>query len=144
MTTENPFAGQGMVVLDIGDDIGALVISTPAALAGVEIEICPTGRRYETPDEGGDWWWGQWRGHSHETHSHDAHGHDAHGHHHGPAWPHVAVIARPTPVGTEHAAVFPGLRDGSYDLWVRPDGATALTVRAEGGRVTSASWPERA
>jgi hypothetical protein len=139
-TVENPHAGQGMVVLDIGDDIGALVISTPAELVGVEIEICPTGRRYSTPDEGVDWWWGAWRGDSDDNaHSH-AHQH-GHVHSHAVAWPHVAVIARPTPAGTDYAAVFPGLREGSYDLWVRPHGATVLTVAATGGRVTTASWP---
>ncbi|HVD90213.1 MAG TPA: hypothetical protein VNB91_15070 [Jatrophihabitantaceae bacterium] len=36
---ENPHAGQGPVVLDIGGDIGALVIAMPEAMAGVEIEI---------------------------------------------------------------------------------------------------------
>jgi hypothetical protein len=36
---ENPHAGQGPVLLDIGDDVGALVVFAPAALAGQEIEI---------------------------------------------------------------------------------------------------------
>ena len=40
---ENPFAGQGVVLLDIGDDIGALVVAMPAAMLGVEIEIRPVG-----------------------------------------------------------------------------------------------------
>jgi len=39
MTTEdNAHAGQGAVVLDIGDQIGALVVHTPDALIGAEIE----------------------------------------------------------------------------------------------------------
>jgi hypothetical protein len=33
----------GAVVVDIGGDVGALIIDTPAALAGVEIEISPAG-----------------------------------------------------------------------------------------------------
>jgi hypothetical protein len=37
--TENPHAGQGPVVLDIGGEIGALVVLMPEALGGVEIEI---------------------------------------------------------------------------------------------------------
>jgi hypothetical protein len=37
--SENPHAGQGPVLLDIGDDVGALVVFAPAALAGQEIEI---------------------------------------------------------------------------------------------------------
>ncbi|MDT4907272.1 MAG: hypothetical protein QOI69_513, partial [Pseudonocardiales bacterium] len=60
-TVENPQAGRGMVVLDIGGDVGALVVPAPATLAGVEIEICPSGARHERPDEGRDWWQGEWR-----------------------------------------------------------------------------------
>lgn len=108
MSTENPHAGQGMVVLDIGGDIGALVVSGPAKLAGAEIEVCPSGARDGTPDEGRGWWQGEWRSHGH-----------AQEHSHRPAWPHVAVIARPTPQGPQFAAVFSGLRQGRYDLWVR-------------------------
>ena len=40
---ENPFAGQGAVMLDIGGDIGALVVETPPEMVGVEIEIRPAG-----------------------------------------------------------------------------------------------------
>lgn len=39
MHAENPHAGQGPVLLDIGDDVGALVVFAPATLAGHEIEI---------------------------------------------------------------------------------------------------------
>jgi hypothetical protein len=135
-TVENPHAGQGMVVLDIGGDIGALVVLAPVDLAGLELEICPAGARGRTPDEGVGWWQGGWR------HSNDApgHGHE-HGHPPEPAWPHVAVIARPTPEGIQHSAVYPGLRRGRYDVWVRPDGPIALTVRVEGGRVCTAALP---
>ncbi len=42
---ENPYAGQGAVLLDIGDDVGAVVVTMPAAMVGTEIEIRPTGRR---------------------------------------------------------------------------------------------------
>lgn len=134
---ENPHAGQGMVVLDIGGDIGALVLATPAHMAGMEIEICPSGSRHDMPDEGGDWWDGQWRSHHHPA---PESGHEHH-HHEGRAWPHVAVIARPSPVGTQHTAVYPGLLQGTYDLWVRPDGPTALTVSVTGAEVTEATWP---
>ncbi len=132
---ENPHAGQGMVVLDIGGDVGALIVSTPASMVGVEIEICPGGSRDQTPDEGGQWWDGEWRSHGHSSGS-------AHHHHDdGRAWPHVAVIARPSPVGTQCTAVYPGLREGTYDLWVRPDGATSVTATVHGGQVTTADWP---
>ena len=36
-------SGPGSVVLDLGNDIGALVLETPAALLGREIEISPVG-----------------------------------------------------------------------------------------------------
>ena len=138
---ENPHAGQGMVVLDIGGDVGALIVSTPAAMAGVEIEICPSRSRGQQPDEGNGWWDGEWRTHDHPPADHQ----DGHSHHHhddhGAAWPHVAVIARPSPVGVQHTAVYPGLREGTYDLWVRPAGPTALTVTVTGAQVTTADWP---
>ncbi len=38
-----PPSGHGTVVLDIGDDVGALLVHTPAALAGVEIELARRG-----------------------------------------------------------------------------------------------------
>ncbi len=44
MTTavnENPYAGQGAVLLDIGGDVGALVVLMPAELTGEEVEIRP-------------------------------------------------------------------------------------------------------
>ena len=39
----NHVAGQGPTVLDIGDDMGALVLYTSAELVGAEIEISPDG-----------------------------------------------------------------------------------------------------
>jgi hypothetical protein len=38
VSTENPWAGQGSVLLDIGGDVGALVVEMPAAMEGVEVE----------------------------------------------------------------------------------------------------------
>jgi hypothetical protein len=44
---ENPDAGQGPVLLDIGGDVGALVVMMPARLDGLEVEIRPvTGHRH--------------------------------------------------------------------------------------------------
>lgn len=40
----NRHAGQGPVLLDIGGDVGALVVRAPTSLAGQEIEIRPVGR----------------------------------------------------------------------------------------------------
>jgi hypothetical protein len=36
---ENPYAGQGSVLLDIGGDVGALVVTMPAAMLGEEVEV---------------------------------------------------------------------------------------------------------
>ena len=41
---ENPFAGQGAVLLDIGGDVGAVVVTMPAELLGTEVEIRPVGQ----------------------------------------------------------------------------------------------------
>ena len=35
----NAFAGQGSVLLDIGDDVGAVVVLMPPSMDGVEVEI---------------------------------------------------------------------------------------------------------
>jgi len=37
--TENPHAGQGAVLLDIGGDVGALVVTMPASMLGEEVEL---------------------------------------------------------------------------------------------------------
>lgn len=128
IAVENAHAGAGAVVLDIGGDVGAVIVMTPAGLAGAEIEICPEGRRDDEPDEGRGWWAGEWRAHGHAHPS-------------GPAWPHVAVLPRPAPSGSRCAAVFPGLRAGRYELWLRPAQPTAVAVSVAGGAVTSIAWP---
>jgi hypothetical protein len=40
---DNSHAGQGMVVLDIGGDVGALVVTMPETMLGEEVEVL-TGR----------------------------------------------------------------------------------------------------
>ena len=42
-THENPHAGQGMVMLDIGGDVGALVVTMPGSMVGEEVDIRPAG-----------------------------------------------------------------------------------------------------
>lgn len=44
-TEENPYAGQGMVLLDIGGDVGALVVTMPEDMRDEEIEIWEDGPR---------------------------------------------------------------------------------------------------
>ena len=48
-TAENPFAGQGAVLLDIGDDVGALVVTMPPAMVDSEVEIRPVGVAHTHP-----------------------------------------------------------------------------------------------
>jgi hypothetical protein len=117
-TAENPFAGQGSVLLDIGDDIGALVVAMPAEMEGVEIEIRPAD------------------GHSHR-HQGLGHDHDhAHVHH-----PHVAVVNRPVAGGEVPSLVFPEVEEGRYGLYLKESDDRRLTVSVAGGEVTIAEWP---
>ena len=130
VTVENPNAGQGAVVLDIGGDIGALIVTMPAELDGVEVEIVPTGSRTRPHPSPA----------THDSTQHDA----APGHSHAAAAPpHVAVLARPTPGGSViHSLVFPELAQGTYDLYIRPSGPVALTATVTGGQVTESHWPD--
>lgn len=127
---ENPRSGKGAVMLDIGGDVGALVVICPVEMDGVEVDIVPTGTPpHGTPDAGAT---GPGLDH--------AHGH-GHGHGHGSP-PHVAVVARPIGGGQVlHSLVYPQLVEGTYDLAVRPDGPVALTAAVGGGRVTETRWP---
>jgi ABC-type Zn2+ transport system substrate-binding protein/surface adhesin len=119
---DNSHAGQGAVVLDIGGDVGALVIRAPASMDGIEIEARPVG----------------WTGHTHDHDHEDDHRHD-HGHTH---LEHVAVLARPLPNGERvFSAVFAGLAAGTYELYERPAGPVRLTVSVTGGAVADAIWP---
>ena len=42
MSEDHSYAGQGAVLLDIGGDVGAIVVTVPAKLDGAEFEICPS------------------------------------------------------------------------------------------------------
>lgn len=118
---ENPHAGQGMVLLDIGGDVGALVVTMPTGMAGVEVEIRPAGAHV---DGTGD------------DHDHDhGHGH-GHGHH-----PHVAVVDRPVAGGAVPSLVFPELVTGRYELYVKETAEVRLVVDVTGGEVATAVWP---
>ncbi|MEN8705501.1 MAG: hypothetical protein ABF306_05125 [Nocardioides marinisabuli] len=128
---ENPWAGQGSVLLDIGGDVGALVVDMPAALVGHEVEIDPAD--------------GRDRHHQHEGHDH-GHGHGyGHDHDHGDGHHahrrHVAVVPRQTPVGDLPSVVFPDLDEGAYRLFHPGTDDVALDVVVRGGEVTWATWP---
>ena len=111
---ENPYAGQGSVLLDIGGDVGALVVTMPAAMVDVEVEIRPVGQ----VDPG-----------------HHHHGGDGHHHH-----PHVAVVERPVLGSVVPSLVFAELVEGSYELYVKGTHDVRLTVEVVGGEVTSSVW----
>jgi hypothetical protein len=95
-------SGPGTVMMELGGDIGALVLYTPADMDGREIEISRDG------DPGG-----------HRTHS--------------------QVRQRQMATATGYAAVYPGLRAGTYTIWGN-HGPVATAV-ITGGHVTSCSWP---
>ncbi|MEV6415136.1 hypothetical protein [Kribbella sp. NPDC051718] len=123
---ENPHAGKGSsVLLDIGDGVGAIVLTMPAALDDAEIERRPLG----------------WTAENGRSHEHGAgHGH-GHGHGHGAGFPHVAVVPRPSPDGElVYSAVFFDVPEGSYELYLLPDGPVQLAVEVTGGHVTEADW----
>jgi len=117
---ENPHAGQGSVLLDIGGDVGAVVLHLPAAYEGAEVAYGREGE--EAPAT--------------HHHSHD-HAHDHAGAH--PHVPHVAVVGRPAGGRLAYTAVFPELVAGRYVLTL-PD-ESELTVDVAGGAVTELRWP---
>ena len=95
----------GSVVVDIGGDVGAAIVSTPASFVGSEIEIRRCG--------------GAWDG------------------------THVAVRERRVSGDVLHAAFFPSLEFGTYEVRRKGDAAgpvASLTV--EGGRVSATRLPE--
>lgn len=47
---ENPHAGQGSVLLDIGGDVGALVVVAPESMLGREVEIAPADEEFAPGD----------------------------------------------------------------------------------------------
>ena len=119
-SAENPHAGQGSVLLDIGGDVGALIVTMPAEMEGVEVEIRPLG----APDLPA------------HVHGHE-HGH-GHGHGH---YPHVEVVLRPTAEGPVPSLVFPELVEGRYELYVKETHDVELLVDVTGGEVSTADWP---
>lgn len=122
---ENPHAGQGPVLLAIGDDIGAIVLHLTAALEAAEVGIETADHEDGHEPVQRDHRYGQ-------DHDHD---HD-HPHTHRP---HVAVVGRPVAGGLAYTAVLPDLHAGRYALSV-PGQAGRLVVEVHGGEVNEVSW----
>lgn len=122
---ENPFAGLGAaVLLDIGGDIGALVVEMPSSMIDEEIEVRPVGGADHEHHESG------------VPHDHEHDQHHGHGHH-----PHVAVVARTAGGRTVPSLVFGELREGTYELYAKGGGPVRLTAAVRGGEVTELAWP---
>lgn len=128
-TLENPHAGQGPVLLDIGGDVGALVVTMPPETADLEVEIRPAGASAGRA------------GHDHHHHPH-RHDHDhPHAHDHASPYPHVGVVGRPTADGTHYSLVYPAVTAGDYELCPIPGDEVVLTATVVGGEVTELDWP---
>ncbi|WP_299050412.1 hypothetical protein [uncultured Nocardioides sp.] len=129
-SVENPHAGTGSVLLDIGGDVGALVVNMPAHTTGDEVEIHPEGTDLVAL-----------RAHDaeHAAGSGD-HGH-GHGHGHGPHHDHVAVVVRPTPRGPRPSLVYPEVTQGRYVLVPKGSDTAVLVAEVTGGMVTELDWP---
>jgi hypothetical protein len=111
---ENPYAGQGSVLLDIGGDVGAVVVTMPRPMLGEEIEI----------------------------RSLDGSGQVADAHDHEPEHvPHVAVVDRPVLDGHLPSLVFPEVVEGGYGLCLKGSTDVLLALDVIGGEVTTADWP---
>ncbi|MEO5610678.1 MAG: hypothetical protein ABIQ61_07220 [Ornithinibacter sp.] len=136
-TTENPDAGQGPVLLDIGGDVGALVVTMPASTEDLEVEIRPAGTSAgrlassTDPDPTHTHGHGHGHGHSHE-HEHS---------HPGSVFPHVGVVGRPTAGEMHYSLVYPSVVAGDYELCPIPGDRVVLTATVVGGEVTEVEWP---
>ncbi len=54
----------------------------------------------------------------------------------------MAVVARPTPMGTTIYSLVYEIAEGTYDLYVRPSGPVRLTATVTGGQITESRWPD--
>jgi hypothetical protein len=101
----------GSVVLNLGKDIGALIIQADAGLLGAEIEISRVdGDDGDHVDPGDP------------------------DHHHGRT--HAMVRERHTLPHPRYDAVYPDLRAGRYAVW-RDASTQAATVTITGGEITT-------
>jgi hypothetical protein len=116
---DHEVGNQDCVVLDIGGEVGALILYAPAELSGTEIEISRPGAGPRT--------------HSivrERRVDQSATGRRTAGRHAAPSGPGDAEV---------YAAVYPGLAAGLYTIW-RDAQTPAGTIKVEGGQVASWLW----
>ncbi|HET7018225.1 MAG TPA: hypothetical protein VFI65_30185 [Streptosporangiaceae bacterium] len=116
---DHAIGNQDCVVLDIGGDVGALILYAPAELSGAEVEISLHGAGPRTHSIVRERRVDQSAGGRHQV-----------GRHAAQSGPGDAAV---------YAAVYPGLPAGVYTIW-RDAQTPAGTVRVEGGQVASWLW----
>jgi hypothetical protein len=114
-------------VLDIGGEIGALILYTDAEYDQREIEVSPI----DEPEHG--------QGHGHEDHHDHLHSHEhGQGHGHGHRV-HTAIHERSSGGQVTYAGIYPELKAGTYKIWIDdptlPDRVTII-----GGEVAELDW----
>lgn len=116
-------------VLDIGGDVGALILYTDADFAGREIEVSllddsEPGHAHE-----------HWHGHEHGPEL--EHGQE---HQHGPDHRvHTAVHERRAGGLVTYAGIYPELKAGTYRIWI-DDPTLPSQVTIVGGEVAELDW----
>lgn len=106
-------AGQGPVLLDLGDGLGSLLVTAPAALDRAELEVRRSADDASRPGPAAR-----------------------------PTAVHAQVWRRAVGGRTAHWAVFPGLPEGRYDIRRRPHGPVRLSAVVRSGQVTTSRWPD--
>jgi hypothetical protein len=112
-------------VLDIGGDVGALILYTDAEYDEREIEVSPIdgSEQAHVPGVAG----------AHE------HGHeDEHGHEHGQRV-HTAIHERRSGGQVTYAGIYPELKAGAYRIWA-DDPRLPNRVTIVGGEVSEVDW----
>ncbi len=130
-------------VLDIGGDIGALILYTDAALNGREIEVSPIDDPDDRPGHDDGQGHEQDRGHEHGHEHGPAHGHElrhehdqGHGHGHRT---HTAIHERRSGGQVTYAGIYVELRAGTYRIWT-DDPSLPDRVTIIGGQVAEVDW----
>jgi hypothetical protein len=121
-------------VLDIGGDVGALILYTDAAYAGREIELSRLGGN-EASEPGHE----QPAGHGHDDADH-GHGPGEHGHDHEHEHRvHTAILERRAGGTVTWAGIYPELAAGRYRVWIEdPELPNEVTI--VGGEVAELDW----